>query len=130
VPADSKKGGGTELSKLGKTDLGADGADAVQAKSIWLVSGATVTLNFLKMSMPRMGPATAARKNCEEKSLPWNWTIFNKSPKGDWLSICPLEQGARWINFGSAGNNTQCCPSVNQIPVMSQLISKKNESSI
>jgi hypothetical protein len=57
-------------------------------------------------------------------------SFLNKSPKGDWLSICPLEQGARWIGFGSAGNNTHCCPSVNQIPVMSQLISEKNDSSI
>jgi hypothetical protein len=83
VPDDGGTGGGTELSKLGKKDLGADGAAAVQAKSIWLVSGATVTLNFLRKSMPRMGPATAACKNCEEKSLPWNWTVFltNKIPK-------------------------------------------------
>jgi hypothetical protein len=33
---------------------------AVQANSIWQVSGATVILNFLKKSMPRMGPATVA----------------------------------------------------------------------
>jgi hypothetical protein len=40
---------------------GAGKAAAVQAN--WLISGATVTLNFLKKSMPRMGPATAACKN-------------------------------------------------------------------
>jgi hypothetical protein len=57
---DGKTDSGTELSKLGKTNLGADGATAVQAKSIWLVSGATVTLNFLRKSMTRMGPATEA----------------------------------------------------------------------
>jgi hypothetical protein len=43
-----------------------------QANMIWLVSAATVILNFLKKSMPRMGPATAACKKLEEKSLPWN----------------------------------------------------------
>jgi hypothetical protein len=32
----------------------------VQANSTWLVSGATVILNFLKKSMPRMGLATVA----------------------------------------------------------------------
>jgi hypothetical protein len=37
---------------------------------IWLVSGATVILNLLKKSMPRMGPATAACKKLEVKSLP------------------------------------------------------------
>jgi hypothetical protein len=63
---------------VGKTDLGADGAAAVQAKCIWLVSGATVTLNVLRKSMPKIGPATAACKNCEEKSLPWNWTVYFK----------------------------------------------------
>jgi hypothetical protein len=39
-------GGGTELSKLSKNGSGADGAAAVLAKIIWLVSGATVALNF------------------------------------------------------------------------------------
>ncbi len=63
---------------MGKTDFGADGAAAVQAKCIWLVSGATVTLNVLRKSMPKIGPATAACKNCEEKSLPWNWTVYFK----------------------------------------------------
>ncbi len=58
--------------KTGQTGLGADGAAAMQAQSIWLVYGATVTLNFLRKSMPRMGPATVACKNCEENSLPWN----------------------------------------------------------
>ncbi len=63
MPDDSATGGGTELSKLGQKDLGADGATAVQAKSIWLVSGATVTLNFLRKSMSKMGPATVACKD-------------------------------------------------------------------
>ncbi len=35
-------------------------AAAEQANCIWLISGETVTLNFCKKSMLRMGPATAA----------------------------------------------------------------------
>ncbi len=43
---------------------------AEQANCIWLSSGETVTLNFLKKSMPRMGPATAACRKVAVKSLP------------------------------------------------------------
>jgi hypothetical protein len=62
-------GTGGELNKHGEAGEAAVGkyragkAAAVQANCIWLMSGATVTLNFLKKSMPRMGPATAACKN-------------------------------------------------------------------
>jgi hypothetical protein len=45
-------------------------AAALQANMIWLVSKATVILNFLKKSIPRMGPATAACEKLEVKSLP------------------------------------------------------------
>jgi hypothetical protein len=45
-------------------------ATTVQANMIWLVYGATVILNFLKKSMSRMGPASAASKKLEVKSLP------------------------------------------------------------
>jgi hypothetical protein len=48
---------------------GAGEATAVQANCIWLI-GTTVTLNFLKKSMPRMGPVTAACKKLDVKSLP------------------------------------------------------------
>ncbi len=71
-------GTGVELNKHGEADeaavggLGAGEAAGVQANCIWLMSGETVTLNFLKKSMPRMGPATAACKKLAEKSLPWN----------------------------------------------------------
>jgi hypothetical protein len=37
---------------------------------IWLVSGATVILNFCKKSLPRMGPAMAACKKLEVNILP------------------------------------------------------------
>jgi hypothetical protein len=75
-------GTGGELNKHGEADGAAEGkygageAAAVQANCIWLIAGATVTLNFLKKSMPRMGPATAACKKLDVKSLPWNCTVF------------------------------------------------------
>jgi hypothetical protein len=55
---------------LGKTGSASAVAVTVQANSTWLVSGATVILNFLKKSMPRMGPANAACKNFAVKNLP------------------------------------------------------------
>jgi hypothetical protein len=75
-------GTGVELNKHGEAGeaavgkLGAGEAVAAQANCIWLMSGETVTLNFLKKSMPRMGPATAACKKLDVKSVPWNWTVF------------------------------------------------------
>ncbi len=48
----------------------ADGAAAEQANCIWLGSGETMTLNFLKKSMPRMGLATVACRKVAVKSLP------------------------------------------------------------
>jgi hypothetical protein len=75
-------GAGGELNKHGEADGAAEGkygageAAAAQANCIWLISGATVTLNFLKKSVPRMGPATAACKKLDVKSLPWNCTVF------------------------------------------------------
>ncbi len=75
----------------------ADGAAAEQANCIWLSSGETVALNFLKKSMPRMGPATAAlQKGCCKKFALKLHSFFNKAPRGDGLAICPFEKGARW----------------------------------
>ncbi len=56
----NKKGGSEICKKIGKKGLAAVRGGAEQANRIWLVSGATVILNFLKKSMLRMGPATAA----------------------------------------------------------------------
>ncbi len=75
-------GTGRELNKHEGADEAAEGnfgagqAAAVQANCIWLISGATVTLNFLRKSMPRMRPATAAYKKLDVKSFPWNCTVF------------------------------------------------------
>ncbi len=69
-------GASRKLNKNCKVDRAAEGnlgvgeAAAVQANCIWLISGATVTLNFLKKSIPSMGPATAACKKLDVKSLP------------------------------------------------------------
>jgi hypothetical protein len=69
-------GAGGKLNKYGEAvraaegKLGAGEAAAVKANCIWLISGATVTLNFLKKSMPSMGAATAACKKLDVKSLP------------------------------------------------------------
>jgi hypothetical protein len=52
---------------LGKGGLPVAGAVAVQVNSTWLVSGATVILNFLKKSMPRMD--LPLRQNLAVKSL-------------------------------------------------------------
>jgi hypothetical protein len=57
---------GTELGKQGETDEAA----TVKANRTWLDSGTTLTLNFLRKSMPKMGPARAACKILEVKSLP------------------------------------------------------------
>jgi hypothetical protein len=53
--------GSTIGEMLGKCGLAATWAVALQANT-WLVSGATVILNFLKKSMPIKGHATAACK--------------------------------------------------------------------
>ncbi len=69
-------GTGVELDKQNEADGAAEGkilagrAAAEQANCIWLISGETMTLNFLKKSMPRMGPATAACRKVDVKSLP------------------------------------------------------------
>jgi hypothetical protein len=63
---ENKKGVG----KTAEGKLGAGEAAAVQANCIWLISRTTVTLNFLKKSMPRIGPATAACRKLDVKNLP------------------------------------------------------------
>ncbi len=63
------KGGtasGTGLGNRGKTDEAA----VVHTNRMLLVSGTTLTLNFLRKSMPKIGPATVAYKKLEVKTLP------------------------------------------------------------
>ncbi len=77
----TRDGTGVELNRKGEAYIGwADGAAegkklagvaaAERANCMWLISGETVTLNFLKKSMPRIGPATAACRKVYVKSLP------------------------------------------------------------
>jgi hypothetical protein len=67
---------GVELDKQYEAGRAAEGkmlagrAAAEQTNCIWLSSGETMTLNFLKKSIPRMGPATAACRKVNVKSLP------------------------------------------------------------
>ncbi len=112
---------GKMLAKGGLVVAGA--VAAVQANITWLVSGVTVILNFLKKSMPRMGPATAACKNVAVNSLPWNWTVLETKPQegigwpsallsrgsngpaldvqGTTLNVAPMEKGPllRQVNY-------------------------------
>ncbi len=59
-------------------------------------------------------------------------SFLNESPRDDRLFICSFEKGSRWSGFGISRDNTQCCPSVNQILYLSLVSSsmRKNESSI
>jgi hypothetical protein len=71
------------------------GAAAVQANWIWLISGTTVTLNFLKKSMPKMGPV---------KSLPWNCAGFLMKPQeGIGCPSAPLRRGPDGLEFWLQG---------------------------
>ncbi len=75
-------------------------AAGVHANCIWLISVTTVTLNFLKKSMPRLGPATAACKNLDVISLPWNCTVFWMKPQGEiGCPSAPLRRGPDGLEF-------------------------------
>jgi hypothetical protein len=105
-------------------------AVVVQAKWIWLISGATVTLNFLKKSKPNGTFHSGLQETGSEKiALKLN-SFLNKSPRGDRLSICPFEKGTRWTRICSTGYNAQSCSSINQIPIISQFVSEKDQSGI
>jgi hypothetical protein len=55
---------------------------------------------------------------CKQLALKLDGFLI-KTPRGDWLTFCSLKQGAV---IGHAGNNTQCCPSVQKIPMIRQLV--------
>jgi hypothetical protein len=79
-------------------------AAAEQENCIWLISEETMTSNFLKRSMPRKGPATAACRKVDVKSLPRNYTIFWIKPQEGigWLSA-PLRRGPDGLEFWLQG---------------------------
>jgi hypothetical protein len=69
----------------------------VQANCLWLISGTTVTLNFLKKSM---GPATATCKKVDVKGLPWNCAVFLMKPQeGIGCSSAPWRRGPYGLEF-------------------------------
>jgi hypothetical protein len=120
VVADFFSGTVGELNKHEEAGRAAEGkygvgeAAAVQANCIWLISRATVTLNFLKKSMPRMGPATAACNKLDVKSLPRNCTVFLMKPQeGMVCPSAPLSRGPDGLEFWFQGTMlkvAQCQP--------------------
>jgi hypothetical protein len=125
----TRAGTGGEVKKHGEAGEAAAGkygegeAAAVQANCIWLMSGATLTLNFLKKSMPRMGPATAACKKLDVKSLPWNCTVFLMKPQeGIGCPSAPLRRGPDGLEFLLQGTI------LNVAPVSTKYLSFVNSS--
>jgi hypothetical protein len=82
----------------------------VQANCIWLISGATVTLNLLKKSMLRMGLATVACQKMDVKSLPWNCSFFMKPQEGMVCPSAPLSRGPDGLEFSLQGTMLQVAP--------------------
>jgi hypothetical protein len=78
----TRAGTGGELNKHGESGgatevkYGAGEAAAVQANCIWLISGATMTLNFLKIQCPEWDWPQSFAKNWMQKNLPCNCTVF------------------------------------------------------
>ncbi len=110
-------GAGGELNKHGEADGATEGkygaveAAAVQANCIWLISGATVTLNFLKKSMSRMRLATAAWKKLDVKSLPWHCTVFLMKPQERiGCPSAPLSRGPDGLEFLLQGTMLKVAP--------------------
>ncbi len=67
---------------------------AVHANKIWLVSGATVILNFRRKSMPKIGPATAVCNKLQVNTLPSNFTVLVMKPQeGICFPFAPLRRG-------------------------------------
>ncbi len=63
----------------------------MQAKNIWLVSRATVTLNLLRKSMPKMGPAQWLAKTAKKRACPEGICCpsapLRRGPDGDVLEL-------------------------------------------
>jgi hypothetical protein len=81
--------------------------------------------------MPKMGPATAACENCEEKSLPWNWTVIGTNPQeGIGCPSAPLSRGPDGVILEVQGTVFNVAPVSTKY--LSQVNSsvKKNESGI
>jgi hypothetical protein len=78
---------------------------------IWLVSGATVTLNFCKKSIPRIGLATAACKKLEVNILPWNWIVLVMKPQeGIGFPFASLRRGLDGLLLEEQGTMLSVAP--------------------
>jgi sugar lactone lactonase YvrE len=99
---------------------------------VWLVSGATVILKFIKKSMPRMGPATAACKKLKLKSLSWNWTVFVMNPQdGIGNPFAPLRRGPDGLAFDSHGIMLYVAPvSTKYLLLVNTSVRKINPASV
>jgi hypothetical protein len=51
-------------------------------------------------------------------------SFFNESPRGDGLSICSFEKGARWSGFGIEGTILSVTP----VPTKYEYLSRVNSS--
>jgi hypothetical protein len=72
-----------------------------------------------------MGPATAACRKVDVKSLPWNCTGFLIKPQeGMGCPSAPLRRGLDGLEFWLQGPmlKVQSCSSINQIPVIGQFV--------
>jgi hypothetical protein len=120
-----------EADEASVNNLGADEAARVQANCIWSVSWETVTLNFIKKSQcPEWDrPQRLARNGYKKFALELD-SFLNETPRGDWLPICPFEKGTRWVGIFETRDNAQCCPSIDQIPVICQFVSQENETGV
>jgi hypothetical protein len=79
--AGTETGGSTMAETLSKGILVAAGAVAVQANSIWLVSGATVILNFLKKSMPEWDLPLRLARIWLRTACPETGRFWKRNPK-------------------------------------------------
>jgi hypothetical protein len=105
--AESKEGAG----EAAEGKQGAGEAAVVQENCIWLMSRSTVPFNFLKKSMPRMGPVTAACKKLDVKNLPSNWTVFLMKPQEGIGCPSPLlRRGPDGLDFKLQGTMLKVAP--------------------
>jgi hypothetical protein len=53
-----------------------------------------------------------------------------KTPGGDWQTICSPEKVTRWFAVRILGYNAPFCSGINQVFVIGQFISQKNQTGI
>jgi hypothetical protein len=75
-----------------------------------------------------MGPATAACKKLDVKSLPWNCTVFLMKPQeGIGCPSAPLRRGPDGLEFWLQGTMLKVAPvSTKYLPFVNSLVKKIN----